>query len=202
MTVTEPGASTEADAPNEATAQRRPLIAAVRRWAPTVGHVLVWIIVAIDAWFLWPAQLGGSTSMVIVSGVSMEPQFFDCDLVIARRIEPSVGDVIVYSPEELGGSQIVHRIVGGNGVDGWKVKGDNNSMIDPFTPTASEVRGVVLVHYDGFGRVSALLLSPVVWAIIILAAVAMLLWRPGHGLSLARSKGKRDKDGPEARVEG
>ncbi|NTV38740.1 MAG: signal peptidase I, partial [Demequinaceae bacterium] len=124
-------------------------------------------------------QLQGSTSMVIVSGRSMEPTYFSGDLVIARKMDPTVGDVIVYAPEGFGGSQIVHRIIGGNAVDGWVMQGDNNPRTDPFTPKASEIRGVVLVHYANFGRVTVLLLNPLVWALVLLAAVVLLVWWSG-----------------------
>lgn len=140
---------------------------------------MIWVIVAIDAWYLWPAQLGGSTSMVIVSGISMEPTYFDGDLVITREVTPSVGDVIVYAPEGLGGAQIVHRIIGGNATDGWQMQGDNNDFIDPFTPKGDEVKGVVMVHYANFGRVTVLLLNPIVWAFVLLAAIVLLLWWGG-----------------------
>lgn len=150
-----------------------------RRYLSLVGNLLIWIIVAIDAWYLWPTQLGGDTSIVVVSGKSMEPTYFGGDLVIARKMEPSVGDVIVYAPAGLGGSQIVHRIIGGNAEDGWRMQGDNNSFVDPFTPKGDEVKGVVLVHYANFGRVTVLLLNPMVWAFILLAAMVMMLWWSG-----------------------
>lgn len=147
-----------------------------RRYLALAGNIIIWLIVAIDAWYIWPTQLGGSTSMVVVSGTSMEPTYFTGDLVIARRMEPSIGDVIVYAPEGLGGSQIVHRIIGGNATDGWQMQGDNNDFIDPFTPSGSEVKGVVLVHYSNFGRVTVLLLNPIVWAGMLLLAIVLLLW--------------------------
>jgi len=150
-----------------------------RRYLSLLGSILIWIIVAIDAWYLWPTQLGGSTSMVIVSGVSMEPTYFSGDLVISRKIAPEVGDVIVYAPASLGGPQVVHRIIGGNATDGWQMQGDNNNFVDPFTPKGDEVRGVVLVHYANFGRVTVLLLNPIVWALMLIAAIVLLVWWSG-----------------------
>nr|WP_255633277.1 signal peptidase I [Demequina sp. TTPB684] len=144
-----------------------------------IGSVLIWLVVAIDAWFLWPTQLGGATSIVIVSGRSMEPTYFDGDLVIARDMEPSVGDIIIYAPEGLGGSQVVHRIIGGNADEGWQMQGDNNDFVDPFTPRGEEVKGVVLLHYSNFGRVTVLLLNPMVWAFVLLAAMVLMLWYTG-----------------------
>lgn len=151
-----------------------------RRVLGLLGNVVLWLVVAVDAWFLWPTSLGGQTSLVIVSGSSMEPTYFSGDLVIARAMEPSVGDVIVYAPEGYGGSQIVHRIIGGNGQDGWVVQGDNNSFVDPFEPTNDEVKGVVLVHYANMGRVTALLLNPLLWAGFLLAAAVILIWDSGN----------------------
>ena len=150
-----------------------------RRYLSLLGNVVIWIIVAIDAWYLWPTQLGGDTSIVVVSGSSMEPTYFGGDLVIARKTPPSVGDVIVYAPAGLGGSQIVHRIIGGSAAEGWRMQGDNNDFVDPFTPKAGEVKGVVLVHYANFGQVTVLLLNPMVWAFVLLAAMVLMLWYSG-----------------------
>lgn len=150
-----------------------------RRYLSLLGSLLIWAIVAVDAWYLWPTQLHGSTSMVIVSGHSMEPTYFTGDLVIARKTTPSIGDVIVYSPKGLGGSQIVHRIIGGNATDGWQMQGDNNDFVDPFTPKGNEVKGVVLVHYANFGRVTVLLLNPIIWALVLLTAIVLLVWWGG-----------------------
>lgn len=147
-----------------------------RRYLSVLGSVLIWIIVAIDAWFLWPMTLGGDTSLVIVSGSSMEPTYYQGDLIIARDMEPSIGDVIVYAPSDLGGAQVVHRIIGGDAQSGWELQGDNNDFVDPFTPTADEVKGVVLVHYANLGRLSALLLNPLVWACVLVASIGLLLW--------------------------
>lgn len=150
-----------------------------RRSLALVGNILFWLIVVIDVWYIWPTTLGGKTSFVVVSGHSMEPTYFGGDLVIAREMEPSVGDVIVYAPNELGGSQIVHRIIGGSAEEGWVLQGDNNTFIDPFEPKADEVKGVVLVHYSDLGRLTALLLNPIFWASFILAALVIFVWFSG-----------------------
>jgi len=150
-----------------------------RRSLALVGNILFWLIVVIDVWYIWPTTLGGKTSFVVVTGHSMEPTYFGGDLVIAREMEPSVGDVIVYAPNELGGSQIVHRIIGGSAEEGWVLQGDNNTFIDPFEPKADEVKGVVLVHYSDLGRLTALLLNPIFWASFILAALVIFVWFSG-----------------------
>ncbi|WP_159449284.1 signal peptidase I [Demequina sp. NBRC 110051] len=153
---------------------------ALRRGARAAGNVAAWILLAVVAWFAWPITLHGGTSYVLVSGESMLPTYEPRDLVIARTGEPQVGDVIVYAPEELGGAQIVHRIVGGSANDGWVLQGDNNDFIDPFEPKGDEVRGVVKVHLPVVGHLTVVLLNPVTWFFILLLALAVLIW-PSRG---------------------
>ncbi|WP_084128892.1 signal peptidase I [Demequina sp. NBRC 110055] len=149
---------------------------ALRRGARAAGNVAGWILLAIMAWFAWPATLHGGTSYVLVSGESMLPTYEPRDMVIARTGEPKVGDVIVYAPDDLGGAQIVHRIIGGNADDGWVLQGDNNDFIDPFEPTADEVRGIVRVHLPFVGHVTVVLLNPITWFFVLLLALAILIW--------------------------
>lgn len=140
--------------------------------------MLLWVIIAVDAWFLWPSSLGGSTTLIIVSGSSMVPTLHDGDLVIARRGPVSVGDIVVYQPVDLGGARVVHRLVGGNGVDGWQVQGDNNSWIDQWKPTSDQVVGRVVLRFGGGGRIADFLITPWTWGFILIGAAALVLW-PG-----------------------
>lgn len=145
------------------------------RIAAVLGNIAITAIVAVDAYFLWPTQLGGATSIVVVSGISMEPEYRTGDLVIARVMEPSQGDVVVYSTDQ--GARIMHRIVGGD-ESGWITRGDNNAYEDPFSPTSDDIEGVAVIAYPSVGRASALLLSPVVWAAVLLGALVFgLRWR-------------------------
>ena len=60
--------------------------------------------------------LGGPASYVIVSGHSMEPTLYTGDLVVVhQRDEYSVGDMVAFEIE--GGSQVIHRIVGGSAAE-------------------------------------------------------------------------------------
>ncbi|MBN2176418.1 MAG: S24/S26 family peptidase [Demequinaceae bacterium] len=141
-----------------------------------LGNLLLWAIIAIDAWFLWPSSLGGATTLVIVSGNSMEPTYSDGDLVIARKGPVEIGDIVVYTPTEFGGAHVVHRVVGGNGVDGWEVQGDNNSWIDQWKPTDEQILGPVELHFGGAGQIAEFLIQPWLWGFILLAAVVLILW--------------------------
>ncbi len=145
------------------------------RYLPLVGNLLLWLLVIAAGVFLWPTSLGGQTALIIVSGHSMEPTYFDGDLVVARSGEPQIGDIIVYRPEGYGGAQIVHRIVGGDS-SGWDIQGDNNSWLDPFDVTNREIVGVVQAHVPHAGVVGKILISPVTWAFILIGAVALVIW--------------------------
>jgi signal peptidase len=134
------------------------------------------MIIAVDAWFLWPASLGGSTTLIIVSGSSMEPTLRDGDLVVAREGVVFEGDIVVYQPSGLGGARVVHRLIGGNGVDGWQVKGDNNSWIDQWKPTTDEIVGRVELRFNGGGKVADFLIQPWTWGFILIGAIALILW--------------------------
>ncbi|MFW2512265.1 signal peptidase I [Demequina sp. SO4-13] len=154
-------------------------LTASRYWR-VLRQAFAWALLAVAVYFLWPAALGGGTSLVIVSGDSMEPTYHSGDMVIARSGAPAVGDVIVYAPEGLGGAQVVHRIIGGDAESGWELRGDNNDFIDPFYPAEAEVRGVVQVHIPNAGAVTMRILNPLVWCGVILAALVVALW-PSEG---------------------
>jgi len=143
------------------------------RLATNVG---LWLLIAVMAYFLWPSILGGSTSFVLVSGNSMLPTYEDGDLVVARKAEPHIGDVIIYSPESLDGAQVIHRVVDGSAADGWIVQGDNNEWLDQWRPSNDEVVGVVKMHIPGAGIFGQILSSPWTWAFVLLAAVGLILW--------------------------
>src|SRR5690554_3988967 len=151
-------------------------VSRTRRYWRMLGQGVAWMLVIGVAWLIWPSALGGATSFVIVSGKSMEPTYESGDLVIARSLTAHVGDVIVYAPENFGGAQIVHRVIGGDADSGWQVQGDNNDFVDPFFPSGDEVRGVVLLHIPNAGSATMWLLNPLLWGAVILAAVVILVW--------------------------
>lgn len=132
-------------------------------------------LVAVLAVYLWPVTWGGGTSLVVVSGHSMEQTFFDGDLVVARAGHAEVGDVVVYRPDGLDGL-VVHRVVGGDAVNGWVIRGDNNTWDDVWHPTGDQVLGVVAWHVPGVGRATGLLSSPTVWLALTAVAAGVLLW--------------------------
>jgi len=150
-----------------------------RRLARAIVAALCWAMVAVLAWCVWPTWLGGHTTLITVSGHSMEPALLPGDLVIAWTEDAHVGDVVIYRPEGYEDAKVVHRIIGGNGVDGWHMRGDNNDFTDPFTPTSDAVLGVAKLHIPHAGVVLAFLAQPWVWASLFVGMAALLLW-PGR----------------------
>lgn len=146
-----------------------------RRVRRAVVAVLFWSFAVAAALLLWPSSLGGCTSLIVVSGHSMEPTYSTGDVVVARCGAPKIGDIVVYQPDGLKG-HVIHRLVAGNGADGWTVKGDNNTWVDPFTPTDHEVVGIAQFHLPRIGLVTTALSSPIVWVSVLLLALALFLW--------------------------
>ena len=146
-----------------------------RRLLRRAGDV-VWVLAAVVLGvLLWPTSLGGCTTLTIVSGESMEPNYHTGDLVVSRCGEVEVGDVIVYSPPDVGGARVIHRLIGG-AADGWVMQGDNNDFIDPWEPSGDQVLGSAVLHLPGVGRFASILLSPLTWASLLLIALALVVW--------------------------
>src|SRR5664279_1575608 len=148
----------------------------VHRLREILVSVALWAALAVGAWLLWPSSLGGSTTFILVSGHSMEPLYHSGDLLMARTGSPKVGDIVVYHPTGYGNAQVVHQIVGGDGVTGWDIKGINNSWHDPWNPTNDQVVGIVHVHLPRLGIATDILLSPILWASLLLLALGLMLW--------------------------
>jgi len=147
-----------------------------RRVLRAVVSVAFYGAIALAAWFLWPTSLGGCTTMTVVSGHSMEPTYYTGDIVLARCGEPSVGDIVVYSPPGIGGdARIIHRIVDGT-PDGWTLQGDNNDFIDAFTPSDDDVVGIAKIRIPKLALLGSALTSPFVWCGMIALSLAILMW--------------------------
>src|SRR3954453_11606867 len=101
--------------------------------------------VAMLLWFCPPQSFGGRAGWVLVSGTSMLPHLHTGDLVLVEhQSDYRVGEVIAYRvPKgQVGaGHVVIHRIVGGNGRTGWRMKGDNRSAQDLWYPTNHDVIG-------------------------------------------------------------
>lgn len=127
-------------------------------------------------YLFWPSSLGGCSTFTIVSGNSMEPTYSTGDFVWSRCGEPAVGDIVVYTPPDTGGAHVIHRIVGGDGTEGWVLRGDNNDFLDPWNPDDSHVAGIATVHIPRLGSILYSLSNPWIWGSLLILAAAIFLW--------------------------
>ncbi|MDP3711773.1 MAG: signal peptidase I [Mycobacteriales bacterium] len=130
-----------------------------------VVRAVVWALVAVALWQVWPQTVGGPMAYVQVSGTSMEPGLRTGDLVAVRRRDGyQVGDVVAYRvPDGQFGERnvVIHRLVGGDGRKGWVTLGDNRDLVDPWSPRDSDVVGEMVWSSAGRGDDLARLAQPV-----------------------------------------
>jgi signal peptidase I len=75
----------------------------------------------------------------------MFPHYRSGDLVLVER-RPSyrIGQVVAYripKGDPMAGAQVIHRIVGGDGMHGFLMQGDNRTAPDVWRPKATDVVG-------------------------------------------------------------
>ena len=138
-------------------------IRVLRGWAQLV------LVVGIAA-LLWPSSLGGKVDYVMVSGSSMEPGLHTGDLVLVRQGESyDEGDAIAYRiPEgQVGaGAVVIHRVIGGDGENGYVTQGDNRDEADDWRPTDGDVLGSRWALVPGAGSGIARLRTPLPLAVL------------------------------------
>jgi signal peptidase I len=155
-----------------------------KRWRRGLAGALLLVVLYATA-ALWPAALGGATNYVTTHGSSMEPGFHQGDLALVRRSNHyDVGDIVAYRGQTLKGVTVLHRIVGKTAT-GYRFKGDNNSFVDPDTPTQSQLIGKLWVHVPHGGRVLAALRVALP---LLLGGLALL----GGGAATVRNRKRRE----------
>jgi signal peptidase I len=135
----------------------------------------------------------GRASMVVTHGVSMNPVYYQGDLVVVTR-QPSygIGDIVAY--RRPGHTDVVlHRIIGGT-PSGWVFKGDNNQSVDPTKPVESQLVGKAILHVSQGGTWLRRFTSTP-----LLAAYAFLLLMGGGGAAHRRRRHHRKDTGMAAR---
>jgi signal peptidase len=153
-------------------------------------------LIAACLWFGLPQSLGGRADWVMVSGTSMLPHLHTGDLVLVEhRSNYHVGEVVAYRvPKgQVGaGHVVIHRIIGGNGTTGWRMKGDNRTAPDLWDPTNHDVIGAKTLRIPDAWFVLRVFHMPVLLALF--AAFGVFFW-------LAFGKdGEADPDGAEERA--
>lgn len=162
------------------------------------GHVLVAVLAVLWVLELRPGMLGGPAAYVRVSGESMEPGLRTGDVVVTRRRATyAVGDVVAYrvpagDPGE--GHVVIHRIVGGDGRAGYRLRGDNRDEDDLWRPRDGDVLGEQRVRLPGLAWLASLVLSPPGLGLLAAFAAFILVATPappGSARTPRRSRGAR-----------
>ena len=158
---------------------------------------VAFVILVAAAWlYLAPTQIGGATTYLATSGISMEPRFHAGDLALVRPADRySVGEVVAYRSTLLH-TIVLHRIVARDG-DRYVFKGDNNNFLDPTRPTRSLLVGALWLRIPRGGRALALLHSPPVVGAVLGAIILLLL---GTGEERRRRDRRRRSGGRSARA--
>ena len=135
-----------------------------------------WAMVSMLLLFTGANVTGLVDSRIVLTG-SMVPAINPGDLVISTsptRLAPEKGDVVIYTGKKFDGSTVAsfaHRIIGGNAVSGFDVKGDNNPDPDVQKPVLSEIEGVIFLTIPLVGK----LLSPQVFILLLLCGFGIWL---------------------------
>ena len=157
-----------------------------RNYARAIPSALLLVLMA----FIWitfaPMQAGGQAAYIVVIGNSMEPKFHRGDLVIVQRdANYLIGDIVAYKNAQLK-SNVIHRIIDSQN-NHFILKGDNNSWIDTYQPSAEEVIGKLWIHIPGGGSVIQRIRTPLNMALIAGALAGFLM------VSLLNEKTKGNK---------
>ncbi|WP_024476461.1 signal peptidase I [Arthrobacter sp. CAL618] len=131
------------------------------------------------------AVLAGQAAVVSTDGVSMNPFYYDGDLVvIVRAPSYSVGQIAAY---RLPGSNevVLHRIIGGD-QDSFVLKGDNSQSIDTVMPSAKDLIGRERLHIPQGGVWLDRLTSP-----LTLSLMTFTLLVSGGGAITRRRRRRR-----------
>lgn len=137
-----------------------------------IGYALSTILIS----FSVLSASGFIKARIVLTG-SMEPVIKPGDIVILAptpRSQPQLGDVVAYTARRFSGESVgvfTHRIIGGDPVNGWLVKGDNNPSPDVQKPKSEDISGVVFFVIPWIGK----LLAPKMLMILIPVGVGIWL---------------------------
>lgn len=153
------------------------------------------LALAVAAWFFFaPTQIGGSTSYMIIRGISMNPSIHSGDLVIVHKRSSYPVHAVVAYRDTLDKQNVLHRIIAIKG-DRYTFKGDNNPKSDPYQPTKSDLIGEKWIQIPYAGRALEWIQVPINAAIL---AVAAILLAAGGGAATKHRRGR--KSGPTTRA--
>ena len=122
----------------------------LRRTLEVFGVAVVAAVVAMLAF--------GAIQLRTVLTGSMIPAIKPGDIVVAAAPQwnsPQVGKVAIYNARDLQGRAVAswaHRIVGGDAIEGFTMKGDANATEDVNHPKLADIQGVVLFKIPTVGH--------------------------------------------------
>ena len=154
----------------------RAKVSTLKRVSSIAVKTMGWSLVSIMLVFAGASVTGLIDSRVVLTG-SMTPTINPGDVVVSTspsRLKPHVGSVVIYTGKKFDGSTVAsfaHRIVGGDAVNGFTMKGDHNPDADVQKPKLADIEGVVFLTIPFLGK----LLSPQVLIILLLAAFGVWL---------------------------
>ena len=157
------------------------------RITPTRLARLALVALPLLGWAIWlrPEFAGGRVDYIIVGGQSMLPTLHGGDLVVVER-KPAyrIGDVVAYRIPNgvFGGRRIIHRIVGGDPVQGFQLRGDNNDDDDLWRPRHADIEGKLWLRLPALGQPVAFARSPAVLAAVVGGFVFALVMTSKHPL--------------------
>jgi signal peptidase len=161
-----------------------------------------WFLLLCVVYLAWPAQLGGSLGLVVVSGHSMDGTYRSGDLLVTWPHDTyRTGDVVVYRvpDHEVGhGLRVVHRIIASD--DGhYTTQGDNRDTADIWHPTVADVEGRPVLRVPAGGVVMRWLLSPLALALTSGLCVYLLIVGTDDEQTAVgdRTRDSTDREAPE-----
>ena len=135
------------------------VVSGAERWMKKLGQystVATYLFAALLLTFSAASVTGYVKARVVLTN-SMEPTIKPGDIVItanSERVVPQVGSVIAYQARQFNGTPVgvfTHRIIGGNALDGWMMKGDNNPSPDIQKPKGADILGTVILTIPKLG---------------------------------------------------
>jgi signal peptidase len=136
-----------------------------------LGYALSGILIS----FSVLSASGFIKARIVLTG-SMEPVIKAGDIVIlspTTHTQPKLGDIAAYTARRFSGESVgvfTHRIIGGDPVNGFLMKGDNNPSPDVQKPKLEDVSGVVIFIIPYIGKLMTAKM------LMILIPIAVGIW--------------------------
>jgi signal peptidase I len=159
--------------PERVVIKEQKLARSVSRAFVFLGYVLTAILLT----FVALSATGKLQARIVLTG-SMEPVIHSGDIVIldpSQSRVPKIGDIVTYAGRRFDGTTVAsftHRIISGDSVAGFVVKGDANANPDVQLVKRSDIEGTVVYKLPAIGK---LLLPKTLFTLIPLLFIIWLM---------------------------